>query len=96
MIPSPLVRAAQDAHVRGSTLAVYVLLFEYLSAFEPRPAKLLPLSRSLGIKKPAVSKAIRVLLDRGYLSRGPDVGVMHTYRLEFSPKVSPQETIRAA
>lgn len=102
MIPSCLVQAAKDPAIRGATLSLYVLLFEYLSAQEHRPAKLASLARELGVKEPMISKSIRILVDRGYLARGQDDGAMRTYLLELSPrrreveKVSLQESIRSA
>ena len=85
MIPTCLVQAARDTSLRGVTLALYIVLFERLDFIEPRPAKLSALAKQTGVKKSNVSRAFARLIQRGYLTRGPDDGHRKTYRLGVSP-----------
>lgn len=78
--------AARDPAIRGATLSVYLVLFDYLSFWEFRTAKLGSIGRQIDMKKPNVSRAISLLVERGYLVRGQDDGALRTYRLEASPK----------
>lgn len=98
MIPACVAQAARDPKIRGSTLSVYIVLFEYLSFWEFRSAKLTSIGRQIGVKKPNVSRAITALARSGYLVRGHGLGSLKTYRLEASPKpaVITDATTRAA
>ena len=84
MIPCCLDMAAGDPNVRGC-LPVYIRLFSHLDFVEPRPAKLVVLSRELGLTEARVSQTLRTLVRRGYVVAGKRHGTGNTYRLLVSP-----------
>lgn len=97
MIPQALSRAAADKRLsRLDQYRVLTKLHEWLDWSEARPVKLTALARSTGVHKSEVSRALVVLVSFGYLSRGPNDGRLHTYRLANPPMVGAGTTSKAA
>ena len=85
VIPHSVSLAARDRRIRGVTLSVYITLFDFLTWEEYRPAKLVVVGRRIGLRKPHVSRALSLLVQHGYIARGPDRAQASTYRLEVCP-----------
>lgn len=69
MFPA-LSDASRDPALKGHALTVYVwLTCNLLDWEEYRPLKVEGLSRAIGVSRPTASKALRILVRRGYLAR---------------------------
>ena len=86
MIPPALVEAGNDLHLRGAPLAVLVWLWSQLEPHGYRVVKVGGTAHSLRIKRDTVGRAIRILVDRGYLDEGPAEGPYRTFRVLVTRK----------
>ncbi len=82
---SIFAQLATDRTIRGQTLKVYVIVAALLVNDEPRILKHSSVARILGWKRENVSREIRALVRRGYLSEGVRDGRYKTYRLAQGP-----------
>ncbi len=83
--------AKHDRALRGTPLTVYLYLLEVLDFVEPRSRKTSALALELGIKEERVSRALKLLVDRGYLWRSPPQKYqVRDYRLYWSRANPPQ------
>lgn len=83
MVIPALVDAATDRQLRGAPLGVYIwLLCHHLDLEDWKPIKINGLAVSLQIKRHTASRALHVLVDRGYLARRgkPEVGYEYKAR----------------
>lgn len=80
-LPSSLLSAARSGDVRGSFLAVFVELHEWLDADEFRPVKPWSVADRLHMKKSTVYCALEALAKLGYVEQGEPFGNARTYRL---------------
>lgn len=69
MIPEVLVRAKADLRVRGAALAVLLWCLEHLSESEWRRVKALAVARSCRLKDWTAARALRRLVNAGYIER---------------------------
>lgn len=85
MIPA-LRDAANDMRLQGPPLSIYLhLLYEVLDLRDFRSVKRIVLARQLKISEKTAQRALSLLVDRGYIERGPvDVTEARTYRLVYS------------
>jgi hypothetical protein len=84
MIPPATISALRDRRLRRRDLMVYSLALEVLAFHEPRPLKLQGAERVLRMDAGDVSRALRRLVEHGYLVRGPRDGTLQTYLLRLS------------
>jgi Fic family protein len=77
-----LERALRDGRIRGEPLRALLLLDSELSFTEARPVKLLWMTSALGIRKGTASKALRKLVDLGYLTAAKPTDRRALYQLE--------------
>ena len=71
MIPA-LDQAALDQAIRGRTMQVYVFLTRQLDVCHFRPIKIGQVSRTMRLERALVSRAVTLLLERGYLEARQD------------------------
>lgn len=71
MIPPALKDASTDARLQGADMRMLVYLAGFLDPGEYRTLKLWPVARELHMNKATASRAIRRLVDCGYLREGP-------------------------
>ncbi|MQR84372.1 helix-turn-helix domain-containing protein [Bacillus megaterium] len=71
-------------NLKGETLRVYMILLAKLDYENWLRIRQIDISEKLGIKKQAVSRAIKELLDHKIIVKGPKVGNSNTYRLDPS------------
>lgn len=83
LIPA-FVQALQDRDLRGHPRDVYIWCHEHLDTQDFRPVKHSVIESALQINSVSAGRAVRRLLDRGYLQRGDRAGRLWTYRLRYS------------
>lgn len=71
-------------NLKGETLRVYMILLAKLDYENWLRIRQIDISEKLGIKKQAVSRAIKELLEHKIIVKGPKVGNSNTYRLDPS------------
>lgn len=77
-----LARASEDARLRGAPLHVYLWLScHHLDVEAWRPVKLAGLAAVLKIKRHTASRALRVLVEGGYVVRRGQAATGYEYRL---------------
>ncbi len=76
--------AMQDRALRGRTRDVYVWLNEQLDLVDFRAIKHSAIEADLQMRDSNVFRALDLLIERGYLKRGPRDGRLWTYRLVYS------------
>lgn len=82
MIPA-LAQAALDPAISGRTMQVYVYLIGQLDTYQFRPIKITQTAHVMKIKRPNLSRALTLLIERGYLEaqKDGDDERRHVYRL---------------
>jgi hypothetical protein len=106
MLPILILQAADDDELRDQDRRLLVLLHRHLDYYEYRPLKLSIVRRMLRMRNGEplyvthASSALRRLVKRGYLDRGPRNSFsdrVQTYRLRASrPQLHPVVTPPAA
>lgn len=77
-----LARAAEDERLRGAPLGVYLwLACHHLDVEAWRPVKLTGIATVLRIKRHTASRALRVLVEGGYVARRGQAATGYEYRL---------------
>jgi len=71
-------------NLKGETLRVYMILLAKLDYENWLRIRQIDISEKLNIKKQAVSRAIKELLEHKIIVKGPKVGNSNTYRLDPS------------
>lgn len=84
-IPNVVLTATLDRRVRGDDLKVYIFLYTQLDVLAYRPVKHSWLARRVTIARPNVVRALRRLLELGYVVQGRPEAGLNTYRLAMSP-----------
>jgi len=84
---SILDRAVMDLALTRTQVVVFFQLARRLDYVDHRPIKPLALAAEIGIPESTISSALRGLVARGYLERGPrdEATGSWTYRVPFSP-----------
>jgi hypothetical protein len=59
----------KDAELTGSPTRVYLFLMEELDPVDYRPVKAWAVAQHLGMKEHTVGRALKLLVERGYLSK---------------------------
>jgi len=85
MTPPALIAALRDRRLKRRDLIVYSLALEILAFHEPRHLKLHAAERSLRMDPGDISRALRRLVECGYLGRGASDGPRGTYLLRWTP-----------
>lgn len=82
MVIPALVEASTDPRLRGAPLGVYVwLICHRLDFTHYKPLKIDGLAVSLQVKRDTASRALRLLVDGGYLDRRGVAQSGYEYRL---------------
>lgn len=82
MVIPALSAAADDTRLRWAPLAVYVwLLCHHLDLQTYRPVKLSGIAIACRLKRHTASRALRVLVERGYIERRGQAATGYEYRL---------------
>ena len=76
-----LRQVATDPGLSARDVRVYVVLAKELECADYRPVKQVWVARQVGTHAATVAKALRCLLDHGYIERHTDTGMPHEYRL---------------
>ena len=76
-----LRRVATDPGLSARDVRVYIVLAKELDCGEYRSVKQVWVARQVGTHAATVAKALRCLLDHGYLERRVETGTAHEYRL---------------
>lgn len=85
MIFPALVSASTDDQLRGAPLDVYLwLCCHRLDFIEYRPVKIGGLATSRRLKSDTASRALRILVERGYIERRYLQREGYTYRLRLT------------
>lgn len=84
MVIPALLTAAEDVSLRGAPLAVYVWLLTRLDLQRPTSVKIAGVAITLGMKRHTVSRALRVLVVRGYIERRHHGSDGFHYRLLYN------------
>lgn len=63
--------ALRDAEIRGAPKELFFWLQSELVYTEYRPLKLWPLAHAMKMNKAVVSRAMKRLIERGYVKEGP-------------------------
>lgn len=83
--PQALADASRDPTLRGSPLVVYVwLIYNHLDQTELRPLKIEGAATVLRMKPDTVSRALRLLVDGGYLHREYKPRDGYWYRIRWA------------
>ena len=80
-IPSTLLLAARSGEVRGSYLAVFVELHEWLDADQFRPVRAWCVADRLKLSRRHVYNALVALERSGFILHGPTDGRTATFKL---------------
>jgi hypothetical protein len=96
MISGYLLRAIMDDRLRRDELRALVLAHKYLDPEEYRPFKGALLGRQLHLQRAHATRALRRLVEFGYLATGPRDGTLITYRLRMPPMCTTGGTSEAA
>ena len=85
MIPA-LQQAALDPSLRGRTFQVYVFLCGQLDSYQFRPIKITAHAHTLRLKRPHLSRALNLLIEKGYIDAKLDENDSRrrVYRLIYS------------
>lgn len=70
MISPALADAGKDERLRGAPLQLFVYLHSVLDPGEWRPIKLWPLATTLKMQKNTVGRAMKRLIETGYIREG--------------------------
>ena len=85
MVIPAMVSASTDQRLRGAPLGVYVwLVCQMLDLQEYRPLKIDGVAYGLKVKRDTVSRALRLLVDGGYLERRGQPQTGYEYRLRYT------------
>lgn len=80
-----LDQASRDRKLKGSPHTVYLWLScNLLDVEEYRPVKLAGIARAIGLDEDTASRAVRLLVTRGYLARRYVSRRGYEYRLMYS------------
>jgi DNA-binding MarR family transcriptional regulator len=81
-----LLDAADDPLLvqKGSVAALYLYLLKRLDFVQYRRQWGSRIAEELHVKPKTVSQALRLLIEGGYVERGPKVMDVYTYRLVFA------------
>ena len=80
-IPLSLSEASVDEALKGAPLHVYVWLWRKLEPHGYRSVSIGEAARTLKMKRGTVGRAIRILLQGGYLAEGKRDGSYRTFRV---------------
>lgn len=80
-LPSSLLSAARSGEIRGSYLAVFVELHEWLSEHDFKSVPAWRIAERLHMDQSNVYAALDRLVSQGYLECGPCLAKARTYRL---------------
>lgn len=93
-------RILRDPAVTRTEASVFLALLERLGYQEFKPVKVVALAAELSASESAVSAALRALVERGYLVRGPRDGAggpwMYRVPLSKRPASPPASTTRSS
>lgn len=90
MLFPAMVAASNDLKLRGAPLDVYLwLVCHRLDFHEYRPVKLTALAISRQLRRNTASRALQILIDRGYIERIYVHRDGHQYRLCITKKEPP-------
>jgi DNA-binding MarR family transcriptional regulator len=95
MIPA-LEQAARDPTLRGRAFQVYYVLTLQLDTYQFRTIKVTAEARSLRIGRPQLSRALNLLIERGYIEAKLDQGDARRRVFRLVPSVSPEAHTPAA
>jgi predicted DNA-binding transcriptional regulator len=89
MLFPALAEASRDRALKGTPHTVYLwLTCNLLDVEEYRAVKLVGLATAIGLDEDTASRALRVLVDRGYLAREHRGTVGYVYRLYLSRRAA--------
>lgn len=81
--------ASRDRKLKGSPHTVYLwLACNLLDVEEYRPVKLTGIAEAIGVDEDTASRAVRLLVDRGYLARRYAAREGWAYRLLLSRRAA--------
>lgn len=82
-----MVSASTDQRLRGAPIGVYLWLVCHMLDFEDfRALKIDGLAMSLRVKRHTASRALRLLVDGGYVERRGQQATGYEYRLRWTKR----------